>query len=327
VKKVKNKKIIPSFLFFILLTNFILLVGAQPVLNITVTTDKPSYDYRDQVQIFGELSSDGITVTDALVAILVVAPGNDITTMRTVNTGTDPSGHVVVEVRQVYPCDLGGTYRSTFQKTSLAYFNVTLSNYDVNPRHVFSCINLYDNQNSVIADAAVDKTLQGRESTWDIIPLEIPYWANSGEAVAYVNAYSDLPTEGGVPYCPEVAINFNIEASYPAYVPPAGGSSGTYDLTFILPHSDEVGSYDVYVSASYDGETVFNDTIFVYQIQGDFDGDGDIDYLDIISFVDTYIAYNLLGEPLDPAADLNNDEDINYQDIILFVDAYIAYGS
>ena len=64
-------------------------------------------------------------------------------------------------------------------------------------------------------------------------------------------------------------------------------------------------------------------------IRGDSDGDGDIDYEDIVSFVDAYIAYTGQGV-LDlehREGDMDNDGDIDYDDITSFVDAYIAYWS
>ena len=64
-------------------------------------------------------------------------------------------------------------------------------------------------------------------------------------------------------------------------------------------------------------------------IRGDSDGDGDIDYEDIVSFVDAYIAYVGQGV-LDlehREGDMDNDGDIDYGDITSFVDAYIAYWS
>ena len=64
-------------------------------------------------------------------------------------------------------------------------------------------------------------------------------------------------------------------------------------------------------------------------IRGDSDGDGDIEYEDIVSFVDAYIAYFEQGV-LDPAhreGDMDNDGDIDYNDITAFIDAYIEYWS
>jgi len=56
----------------------------------------------------------------------------------------------------------------------------------------------------------------------------------------------------------------------------------------------------------------------------DYDGDSDIDYDDIVSFVTAYIVYLDMGTK-DPACDFDGDCDIDYGDIQTFVDAYIAY--
>ena len=64
-------------------------------------------------------------------------------------------------------------------------------------------------------------------------------------------------------------------------------------------------------------------------IRGDFDGDGDIDYEDVVSFVDAYVAYAGQGvlNLEHREGDMDNDVDIDYDDITSFVDAYITYWS
>jgi len=62
----------------------------------------------------------------------------------------------------------------------------------------------------------------------------------------------------------------------------------------------------------------------VAHLLGDFDGDGDIDYDDIVYFVDAYIKY-WSGQGKDPQCDFDNDCDIDYDDILIFVTAYIDY--
>jgi len=67
------------------------------------------------------------------------------------------------------------------------------------------------------------------------------------------------------------------------------------------------------------------DTITVNVVYvGDFDRDFDVDYDDIVYFVDAYIKYwSGLGK--DPKCDMDNDCDIDYDDILIFVTAYIDY--
>jgi len=61
-------------------------------------------------------------------------------------------------------------------------------------------------------------------------------------------------------------------------------------------------------------------------IRGDFNEDGDIDYEDVVSFIDAYIAYQE-ERVLVPEADLDNDGNIDREDLIALVHAYIAYWS
>ncbi len=316
-------KIIPSFLFLILLTNFILLASAS-TLELTVFTEKSVYNYRELIEISGELTADSIPVTDALVAIMLVNSENNPVAIRTVDTGTTPTSGITVDVTEAYPCDVSGNYKHTFDRTSLAYFNVTVSNYELQSISVMATVNLYDNDNQVIGYGKVEKTYQARESSWSLFAFEIPGWAIPGEAVACVNAYSDWPNQGGVPFCPEQTVNFNIEQSTPAYTSSVSGSGGSYFLSFDLPHTDYFGTYTVYVSSEYDEGTVFDNTSFVYQLEGDFDGDKDIDFTDVIYFIDAYIDYSY-NEIVDPLCDFDNDNDIDFQDVISFIDAYIAY--
>jgi len=59
---------------------------------------------------------------------------------------------------------------------------------------------------------------------------------------------------------------------------------------------------------------------------GDFDGDYDVDYDDIIYFVTAYIVF-WSGGGKDPKCDFDSDCDIDYNDIVAFVTAYIDYWS
>lgn len=59
---------------------------------------------------------------------------------------------------------------------------------------------------------------------------------------------------------------------------------------------------------------------------GDFNGDGAIDFNDLIGFANAWIAYNS-NQPFDHIADLNNDGKADFNDLILFANAWIVYNS
>jgi len=56
----------------------------------------------------------------------------------------------------------------------------------------------------------------------------------------------------------------------------------------------------------------------------DFNGDGKVDFNDVILFVDAYISFNH-GQQYNHACDLNGDGKIDFTDVTLFINAYIAY--
>jgi hypothetical protein len=57
---------------------------------------------------------------------------------------------------------------------------------------------------------------------------------------------------------------------------------------------------------------------------GDLNGDFQVNFNDVITFVSKYIAYNTNGI-YNPAIDYNHDGTINFNDIVLFVSYYTAY--
>jgi hypothetical protein len=61
-------------------------------------------------------------------------------------------------------------------------------------------------------------------------------------------------------------------------------------------------------------------------LAGDFDVNNNIDYVDIGTFVDQFIAY-YSSQPWDHDADFDGNNVIDYVDIGLFVDYFIGYYS
>jgi len=62
------------------------------------------------------------------------------------------------------------------------------------------------------------------------------------------------------------------------------------------------------------------------EIPGDFDGDFDVDFWDILTFTDAYREYGNAGLA-DVKCDFDLDGDIDFWDILAFGDAYRAYGT
>jgi len=321
----KTKNLFPFFCVLMLIST--IQVAAASNLNITVTTDKQSYSRFESVQIYGDLTLDGSPVTDGLVAILVENPSSNYVVMRTVNTGTNPQSPLIIEVRSVYSCDLNGNPRPDVSKGSLAYFNVTVSNYDIVTHTVLATVNLYDKNNAALSLVSSDLPIQARSTSNFIISASIPTWAASGTATVYAGAYTDRPEAEGTPLCPEESASFNILGGSGGSQPSTpNGSQGTYNLTFRLPPKCQVGTYAIHVNSIYNENTALGNTTFSVKQPGDFDGDGDIDSRDIFTFLDAYIAC-WSGNPWNPAADFDFDGDVDSSDVFAFVDVYIQYWS
>jgi len=99
----------------------------------------------------------------------------------------------------------------------------------------------------------------------------------------------------------------------------------TWNTTGVAKGSYTISAYAWPVLGETDttGNTLIDGIVIVTYV-GDFDADFDVDYDDIIYFVDAYIKY-WSGQGKDPLCDFDNDCDIDYDDILIFVSAYIDY--
>ncbi len=319
------KKILPSFLFSILIITLLIVQVNAATLNLTVTTSQSTYNRYDDVSITGQLQN-GSPVTNGLVAIQVNPKDADVMVLRTVNTGTNPSYQAAPTITSVYSCDLNGNPVGNFARGTIAAFKVTVENYDVNDRQVLISINVFDNKNVPLYVLTGELTIQGRTAASLTMGSGIPTWASSGRATVFANVYSDLPSNGGIAYSPESSATFTIDGTQ-GNNPPAteNGNNGNYHLTFKLPQVCPVGEYSIQTSSTYNGQNSTANTSFRVNQLGDFNADGIVNFVDIVKFVDAYINYSG-HKPYDHAADFDFDGDVDFTDIVSFVDIYIAYN-
>jgi len=310
VRKPVKKPISPLFfvLIFYLTLVEILPIQANPALYLVVKTDKQKYYAKDIVQVYGNLTLDGVLVTDGFVGIQIQNPSNDLLIIRTLLTGNPPSETPYVNVQYVVPCDSAGNPKFSFHRKELGYFKMRVANLDIQPRDVLMTINTYYNDSAPFGYAAIQTTIPGQSFPTFIISIPIPVDAVIGTAAVYANAYTDWPQLGGTPYCLEKNSTFEIiDSTFGAgqtaqSLPPTiqqTNETGNYNTTFSLPRKSPYGNYTVYVTSRYLGEPVFNSTTFKVYILGDLGGP--------VNYVPTFFAF---------------DGKVNGYDLALFIACY-----
>jgi hypothetical protein len=119
----------------------------------------------------------------------------------------------IVQITQVRTLNTDGTTpQSTFARGNDMMVEVQLNNIrTTGPVNVRVTITLYDNANVPIAVMTFQQNnLAPGLTTATAQSLNIPSWAFVGVATVYVNAFTALPSQGGVPYCPETTSVFTI---------------------------------------------------------------------------------------------------------------------
>ena len=192
-------------------------------------------------------------------------------------------------------------------------------------------INTYDANDIPFSYTAIKTTIAGRLT--DVWQCTIPLGGQTttGNATAYANAYTDWPNKGelGTPYYQEVSTTFLITSGVSQTItpPPTPQATGNYNLTFQLP-PDANGTYTIYASAEWYGLKTSNSTTFnvePWYMDGDLDGDGDVDFWDILYLIDAYREY-AISEIVDPKCDFDHDNDIDFWDLLYFIECYREYA-
>jgi len=117
----------------------------------------------------------------------------------------------IIKIMKVETVDQYGNPKNNFARDEHVYFNLATKNMALVPKIITFTVVIYDEQNVPIGQVVLhDWVIPPGTSQFFIINLQIPKWAYIGVATVYANAYTNLPTTGGVPYCPEASKEFLI---------------------------------------------------------------------------------------------------------------------
>jgi len=112
---------------------------------------------------------------------------------------------------KVMTLDETGAAETFFARGEHICFNLTAENIAFTHRVVTFTVVAYDECGVPIGCVVLRGfIIRPGASQIFMISVQIPRWAFVGVAFVYANAYTDLPTAGGVPYCPEVSTAFTI---------------------------------------------------------------------------------------------------------------------
>jgi hypothetical protein len=306
-----------SFSFFVIIT--LTLISPVYADQLTVSTNKPSYNLGATINVVGRLTLGGEPVADGLVAVQVNDYQGNLKFIRVVTTGTTPAPWKV-GVLKFESCNAQGNPSSSFARGSLAYFKVTVESLDsAFENEVVVALDLFDSVGFSVAVTNQSFSIGPKKQFELFMSMPIPREAFLGDGVCCLSVLTRLPREerNTDPYCPEENVGLTITnpGSEPANVSSAlfsSGSGGLYNLSFKLPNNAALGSYSVYVGALWNAYAkVSFDYFWLYS---DVTRDGAVNILDI-SIAGKAFGSRIGEERYRKLADTNSDGIINIIDI------------
>jgi len=278
----------------LLLTNQIRLAKSYP-LDITLTTNKSIYNIGEIVQISGNLTLNYVPVSGAFVALQI----NDRALpyiLRTLYTGSPPSGPWYVEITNVYIGDSQGNPITTIKRGSVCYIWIYYQNTYSRDVDVTIAFTIYDvNQSPLFTQIPVSQSIPPGTGYYVYYTWQIPTDTEPGTATVYASAFTAPPMNGGTPHSPEKFYTFNItKTDLPT------SSEGTYSNSFkIAKKNTRLGNYYVYVASFHQGYKATNTTIYQVILVGDINGDKIVNIKDAVILGVAFGARHI-KDPLDP---------------------------
>lgn len=117
----------------------------------------------------------------------------------------------IIELIKVETANVNNILKFAFGKNEQMCFRLTVKNIAMTEKIATLILDVYDNLSIPFGQITLkDKTIMPGITTLFIEDLIIPEWVSLGLGVVYANAYTMLPSLGGVPWCPQVYATFSI---------------------------------------------------------------------------------------------------------------------
>jgi len=114
----------------------------------------------------------------------------------------------IIEIKSVTP------ETGTYHKCEMMYFIIAVKSISLITRVTTMTVVVYDECGVPIGQIVITAWEIEARATVEyitVIGIHVPSWAFVGKATVYANAFTDLPSANGVPYCPEKDAEFLIE--------------------------------------------------------------------------------------------------------------------
>jgi len=323
--------ILASTLRYTIYANFGERVYSTSPLEINVMSDKEVYSIGENVQIYGNLTFYGEPLPDRLVALEIDSSESYPFIFRTLSTGTNLTGSWKIEVIRVFVGDeVGNQLFSVKRGNTVCVWVVFQNNFDASVQTTIA-FTIFDANNAPMFAAAPIEYLVPPGGPYNMsCPWIVPTDAQLGNAEICASAFSKMPRDAGISYCPEKSETFIIEVATAMSTTVSTSQSfyqmsitGNYNYTFTLPTKGlRLGNYTVSVAANYKGLweafPASNTTKFKVVLLGDVNSDGKVDIKDIVLLVKAFGSYP--GQPnWNPNADFNNDFKVDIKDMVLLI--------
>lgn len=233
---------------------------AAPVVSLTAATNRPSYYIREPVALGGIILEGDQPAVDYLASVEVDNQRGNSLLFRTIpigNPAPTPPQRWQVQTTAVYVKDSIGTQTNSITLNSMMSLYATLQNNLLTEYSVIVTGTVFDGNLIPLIAMWSSITMspgQTRTVSWSVA---VPEWAYSGEALALISVYNNLPKNGGIPLAPETRYVFyltrNPAVKTPYSVLPAADTSapGQYGIAFRMPPDILTlpGNYSVYATA------------------------------------------------------------------------------
>lgn len=281
------------------------------------------YSPGNLVLVGGNATLSGEPITDGLVAIEILDPNLSPFFFRTLKTGegTQPGW---IKIIDAYASDSTGNPKTKFRNGTYAFITTTIENMGPNSETMIITVSWMDYALQPLGIGLSICSIPPQSSLILTFSIPLPTWAANGTAHAFINVFTDFPSNGGIPYCEEKSVTFEIES--PNIETTLQDSfynmSSMFTMQIKIPKEDvKFGNYTLSYSMNYQGLHSYGKTIFRISITGDINGDGRVNYKDLFILAAAYGSY-VGGEKYNVGADLNGDGKVNYQDLFLLAASY-----